>query len=68
MALPPSDQPDDALQPGGDLVPVNSVEQADLSTASRYSPERNVVESLRLIRADGPIVETLACFQMLAQR
>ena len=34
---------------------------------SHYSPERNVVDSLRLIRADGPIDETLACFQMLAQ-
>ena len=32
-----------------------------------FSPERNVVDSLRLIRADGPIQETLACFQMLAQ-
>ena len=34
---------------------------------SSFSPERNVVDSLRLIRADGPLKETLACFQMLAQ-
>ena len=68
VAFPPSDQPDDQPQPGGDLVPVTAVEQADLlPPVSRYSPERNVVDSLRLIRADGPIQETLACFQMLAQ-
>ncbi|MEC8441422.1 MAG: peptidase domain-containing ABC transporter [Cyanobacteriota bacterium] len=68
VAFPPLDQPDDAPQPGGDLVPVTAVEQADLlPPVSRYSPERNVVDSLRLIRADGPIQETLACFQMLAQ-
>ena len=55
-------------EPGGDLVPVNGVEQAEqLPPVSRYSPERNVVDSLRLIRAEGPIQETLACFQMLAQ-
>ena len=34
---------------------------------SSFSPERNVVDSLRLIRADGSLQETLACFQMLAQ-
>ena len=68
VAFPPSDQPDDQPQLGGDLVPVTAVEQADLlPPVSRYSPERNVVDSLRLIRADGPIQETLACFQMLAQ-
>ena len=33
----------------------------------QLQPERNVVDSLRLIRADGPLQETLACFQMLAQ-
>ena len=44
------------------------VEEAELlPPVSRYSPERNVVDSLRLIRAEGPIQETLACFQMLAQ-
>ena len=38
-----------------------------LPPVSSFSPERNVVDSLRLIRADGPLKETLACFQMLAQ-
>ena len=38
-----------------------------LPPVSQYSPERNVVDSLRLIRGEGPIQETLACFQMLAQ-
>ena len=38
-----------------------------LPPVSSFSPERNVVDSLRLIQADGPIQETLACFQMLAQ-
>ncbi|QNI49961.1 type I secretion system ABC transporter/ HlyB family [Synechococcus sp. RS9915] len=55
-------------EPGGDLVPANAVKKAELlPPVSRYSPERNVVDSLRLIRAEGPIQETLACFQMLAQ-
>ena len=58
----------DGQEPGRDLVPVNAVEEAELlPPVSRYSPERNVVDSLRLIRAEGPIKETLACFQMLAQ-
>ena len=38
-----------------------------LPPVSSFSPERNVVDSLRLIRADGSLQETLACFQMLAQ-
>ena len=37
------------------------------ATGEPLQPERNVVDSLRLIRADGPIDETLARFQMLAQ-
>ena len=48
------------------LLPA-SEEEGSLPPVSHYSPERNVVDSLRLIRADGPIDETLACFQMLAQ-
>ena len=53
----------------GQLVPFEaSSEDAEvLPPVSRYSPERNVVDSLRLIRASGPLQETLACFQMLAQ-
>jgi ATP-binding cassette subfamily B protein len=52
----------------GSLVPVASIQDADvLPPVSSFSPERNVVDSLRLIRADGPLKETLACFQMLAQ-
>ena len=34
---------------------------------SSFSPERNVVDRLSLIRADGTLKKTLACFQMLAQ-
>ena len=50
------------------LVPVASIQDADvLPPVSSFSPERNVVESLRLIRGEGPLKETLACFQMLAQ-
>ena len=45
-----------------------SIQDADvLPPVSSFSPERNVVDSLRLIRADGALDETLACFQMLAQ-
>ena len=52
----------------GSLIPVASIRDAEvLPPVSSFSPERNVVDSLRLIRADGPIKETLACFQMLAQ-
>ena len=62
-----ADGEDDA-EPGGDLVPVSAAEPAEmLPPVSQFSPERNVVESLRLIRADGPLGETLACFQMLSQ-
>ena len=44
------------------------VETAELlPPISRYSPERNVVDSLNILSADGPIPETLACFQMLTQ-
>ena len=53
---------------GDTLIPVASIRDAEvLPPVSSFSPERNVVDSLRLIRADGPIKETLACFQMLAQ-
>ena len=38
-----------------------------LPPVSSFSPERNVVDKLSLIRAEGAIDETLACFQMLAQ-
>ena len=48
--------------------PVASIQDAEvLPPVSSFSPERNVVDSLRLIRASGPLKETLACFQMLAQ-
>jgi ATP-binding cassette subfamily B protein len=44
------------------------VETAELlPPISRFSPERNVVDSLNILSADGPIPETLACFQMLTQ-
>ncbi len=68
VLFPNASDVSDGPVPGGDLVPVNAVEDAELlPPVSRYSPERNVVDSLRLIRAEGPIQETLACFQMLAQ-
>ena len=54
--------------PGGELVPAEVAEKAELlPPVSRFSPERNVIDGLRVIRADGAIQETLACFQMLAQ-
>ena len=50
------------------LLPFESIQDADiLPPVSSYSPERNVVDSLQLIRAEGSLQETLACFQMLAQ-
>ena len=50
------------------LISGASIQDAEvLPPVSSFSPERNVVDSLRLIRADGPVKETLACFQMLAQ-
>ncbi len=52
----------------GLLVSSTSIQDAEvLPPVSSFSPERNVVDSLRLIRADGLLQETLACFQMLAQ-
>ena len=56
-----------------ELLPPESMVEAVIETAellppiSRYSPERNVVDSLNILSADGPIPETLACFQMLTQ-
>ncbi len=34
---------------------------------SRFSPDADLLDQLRLIRAEGVLQETLACFQMLAQ-
>ena len=68
VLFPASPEASVEQEPAGDLVPMNAVEAAEqLPPVSRFSPERNVVDSLRLIRAEGPIQETLACFQMLAQ-
>ena len=65
VALP---APDQAVDAPGPLVPVETIQDAEvLPPVSSYSPERNVVDSLRVIRADGALQETLACFQMLAQ-
>ena len=60
---------EDGSEPvSGELIPFEASEDGEtLPPVSRYSPERNVVDSLRLIRGDGPLPETLACFQMLAQ-
>ena len=66
VAFPPTS--DELPSKGGDLITADAVQKADaLPPISHYSPERNVVDSLRLIQAEGPIQETLACFQMLAQ-
>nr|WP_115094462.1 peptidase domain-containing ABC transporter [Synechococcus sp. UW106] len=63
-----SDQAGEEKGNSGSLAPVASIQDAEvLPPVSSYSPERNLVDSLRLIRADGPLQETLACFQMLAQ-
>ena len=52
----------------GSLLSSASIEDAEeMPPVSSFSPERNVVDHLRLIRANGPLEETLACFQMLAQ-
>ena len=52
----------------GSLVTSAPIEDAEvMPPVSSFSPERNIVDSLRLIRADGPHDETLACFRMLAQ-
>ena len=70
VALPPEDVAIAVapVETGGGLVSTHDPEKAELlPPVSRFSPERNVIDSLRLIRADGPIQETLACFQMLAQ-
>ena len=72
VALPAANGTDAAgeIQPegAGSLVPAASIQDAEiLPPVSSFSPERNIVDSLRLIRADGPLKETLACFQMLAQ-
>jgi ATP-binding cassette subfamily B protein len=58
----------DGEDPPAPLVHADAVESAELlPPVSRFSPERNVVDSLHLIRAEGPLAETLACFQMLSQ-
>ena len=50
------------------LITGASIQEApELPPVSSFSPERNVVDKLSLIRAEGPLDETLACFQMLAQ-
>ena len=72
VALPASGVSDNAQETmddsSGSRVSASSIQDAEvLPPVSSFSPERNVVDSLRLIRADGSLQETLACFQMLAQ-
>ncbi len=72
VSLPASGFSDNAEETtdnsSGSLVSAASIQDAEvLPPVSSFSPERNVVDSLRLIRGDGPLKETLACFQMLAQ-
>ena len=71
-SLPPSSFSDKvaatADNSSGTLEFASSIEDAEVHPpVSSFSPERNVVDRLHLIRADGPLKETLACFQMLAQ-
>ena len=72
VSLPASGFSDNAQEgtdnSSGLFVSAMSIQDADvLPPVSSYSPERNVVDRLHLIRADGQLQETLACFQMLAQ-
>ena len=68
VSMPPSKAADEELSPGASTISEAVVETAELlPPISRYSPERNVVDSLNILSADGPIPETLACFQMLTQ-
>ena len=72
VSLPASSRPDISKKTQDNipdvLVPGSTIQEAEvLPPVSSFSPERNVVDKLSLIRADGPLKETLACFQMLAQ-
>ena len=71
VSLPASglfDEAGVAQEDSGSLVSSAFIQDAEvLPPVSSFSPERNVVASLRLIQANGPLKETLACFQMLAQ-
>ncbi|MGB4699772.1 MAG: ABC transporter transmembrane domain-containing protein, partial [Parasynechococcus sp.] len=67
VSMPPSKAADEEHLSSESIVEA-VVENAELlPPISRYSPERNVVDSLNILSADGPIPETLACFQMLTQ-
>ena len=67
VSMPPSKAADEEHLPAESNA-VAVVETAELlPPISRFSPERNVVDSLNILSADGPIPETLACFQMLTQ-
>ena len=67
VSLPPSKAADEEPLAAESIVEA-VVETAELlPPISRYSPERNVVDNLNILSADGPIPETLACFQMLTQ-
>ena len=68
VALVPTEVVEEGAAEANGLLAFGEVTDAEaLPPVSQYSPERNVVDSLRLIRGEGPLQETLACFQMLAQ-
>ena len=68
VALVPTEVVEEGAAEDKGLLAFGEVTDAEaLPPVSQYSPERNVVDSLRLIRGEGPLQETLACFQMLAQ-
>ena len=60
-----SDSTTSALVPSPSeaLVPV----PAEIMPVSRFGPDGDILDRLRLIPAEGTLQETLACFQMLAQ-
>ena len=58
VSMPPTKPADEDLSPGASMVDA-VVETAELlPPISRYSPERNVVDRLNILSADGPIPET----------
>ncbi|MDB4651367.1 ABC transporter transmembrane domain-containing protein, partial [Synechococcus sp. AH-551-E05] len=67
ISIPPAKSAEEEPRPAESIVEAVVETAEPLPPISRYSPERNVVDSLTILSADGPIPETLACFQMLTQ-
>jgi subfamily B ATP-binding cassette protein HlyB/CyaB len=60
---PDESDSDDDPSSANPLIPT----PAGPTPVSRFSPDGDWLDQLRLIRAEGVLQETLACFQMLAQ-